>query len=117
MNVFKYNPEDFLIQLTPILDENGNWIGEIDINLVVNQKSPLHPKDFEEVYKIQKLMSISLALFEEFSHVKELAEWSLRAQEKSVVQDNTTTKQSPVIQSGDNVITVDFNTHKKKYDA
>ena len=45
MNVFKYNPEDFLIQLTPILDENGNWIGEIDINLVVNKKSPLNHKD------------------------------------------------------------------------
>jgi len=117
MTTFKYNPKDFFIQLSPLLDDKGNWVGEIDINLIVNQTSPLKPEDFEDIYKIQKLMSISLSLFEEFSHVKELAEWSLRAKENSSAKDTTVTNQPTVVESEDNVITLDFSSHKKKYDA
>ena len=97
MTTFKYNPKDFFIQLSPLLDDKGNWVGEIDINLIVNQTSPLKP--------------------EEFSHVKELAEWSLRAKENSSAKDTTVTNQPTVVESEDNVITLDFSSHKKKYDA
>ena len=117
MTTIKYNPKDFFIQLAPLLDSQGNWVGEIDINLMVHPKSPLNPQDFEEIYKIQKLMSISLSLFEEFSHVKELAEWSLRTKENSASEDTTVIKEPSVVESDGNVLTVDFTSHKKNYDA
>jgi len=117
MTTFNYDPKDFFIQLSPLLDDKGNWVGEIDINLVVHPKSPLKQDDFDEIFKIQKLMSISLSLFEEFSHVKELAEWSLRSRENSVSENSPVTKEPNVVESDGNVLTVDFTKHKKNYDA
>ena len=112
MNIYTYAPQDFLIHISPLLDKDKNWVGELDVSLALNPSTPLNAQDFQEIYEIVKLMSVSLSLFEEFSHVKELAEWSLKARENSTV-----TKQSTVVESDGNVLTVDFSKHKKNYDA
>ena len=118
MNIYTYNPQDFLIHISPHLGKDKNWTGEVAINIAVNPtRTPLNQQDFQEIYEIVKLMSVSLSLFQEFSHGKELAEWSLKAQEKSLGKKIPSTKEEIVVTSGGNVVTVDFKHPKKNYDA
>ena len=117
MNIYPYAPQDFLIHISPLLDTDKNWAGELDVSLAVDPSTPLNAQDFQEIYEIVKLMSVSLSLFQEFSHVKELAEWSLKAQEKSLGKKIPSTKEEIVVTSGGNVVTVDFKHPKKNYDA
>tara|TARA_R110002020_G_scaffold176279_8_gene368468 strand:- start:994 stop:1347 length:354 start_codon:yes stop_codon:yes gene_type:complete len=117
MNIYTYAPQDFLIHISPLLDKDKNWVGELDVSLALNPSTPLNAQDFQEIYEIVKLMSVSLSLFEEFSHVKELAEWSLKSQEKVLGKNIPSTKEELIIDSEENVITVDFRNPKKNYDA
>ena len=118
MNIYPYAPQDFLIHISPHLGKDKNWTGEVAINIAVNPTStPLNQQDFQEIYEIVKLMSVSLSLFEEFSHVKELAKWSLKSQEKVLGKNIPSTKEELIIDSEENVITVDFRNPKKNYDA
>jgi len=42
--------DDFLIQVSPSIDEEHNWTGEIEINMYLSSSSTLCEEDFNNLF-------------------------------------------------------------------
>ena len=57
--------DDFLIRVSPSIDEEHNWTGEIEINMYLSSSSTLCEEDFNNLTLLVKTICASVPLYEE----------------------------------------------------
>ena len=60
-----FDPNDFLIRLNPVLDEDGYWAGDVAVGIITTPENDLDDDDFDNMMYLTMLVTSSLPLMEE----------------------------------------------------
>ena len=60
-----FDPNDFLIRLNPMLDESGNWSGDISVGIVTTPENNLDEEDFYQMMYLTMMVTAALPLMED----------------------------------------------------
>ena len=103
------NPEDFLIQVKPMLNPAKKWTGEVDVSVVSSKENPLSDEDYYGVLEFCRIICASIPMMEKDEDIR------TRALDYLKLQDELEkTKDKPkIIDKHDNVIVVSFDKKKK----
>jgi len=66
MTKLEVGANDFHIQISPSVDENHNWTGEISINLILNTDTSLCDDDYYKLLMLTKTMCASVPMYEDY---------------------------------------------------
>ena len=103
------NPEDFLIQVKPMLNPAKKWTGEVDVSVVSSKENPLNDEDYYGVLEFCRIICASIPMMEKDASLRTKAVEYLKQQDEIEMQ-----KEKPkIIDKHDNVIVVSFDKKKK----
>ena len=103
------NPEDFLIQVKPMLNPAKKWTGEVDVSVVSSKENPLNDEDYYGVLEFCRIICASIPMMEKDESLRTKAVDYLKQQDKIEIQ-----KEKPkIIDKHDNVIVVSFDRKDK----
>ena len=60
-----FDPNDFLIRLNPVTDENGEWNGDVAIGVITTPDNDLDEEDFDGMMYLTMMVTASLPLMED----------------------------------------------------
>ena len=99
------NPEDFLIQVKPMLNPAKKWTGEVDVSVVSSKENPLNDEDYYGVLEFCRIICASIPMMEKDASLRTKAVDYLKQQDEIEMQ-----KEKPkIIDKHDNVIVVSFD--------
>ena len=103
------NPEDFLIQVKPMLNPSKRWTGEVDVSVVSSKENPLCDEDYYGVLEFCRIICASIPMMEKDASLRTKAVDYLKQQDELEMQ-----KEKPkIIDKHDNVIVVSFDKKDK----
>tara|TARA_Y100000401_G_C8189219_1_gene157899 strand:- start:230 stop:562 length:333 start_codon:yes stop_codon:yes gene_type:complete len=103
------NPEDFLIQVKPMLNPAKRWTGEVDVSVVSSKENPLSDEDYYGVLEFCRIICASIPMMEKDASLRTKAVDYLKQQDELEMQ-----KEKPkIIDKHDNVIVVSFDRKDK----
>ena len=103
------NPEDFLIQVKPMLNPAKRWTGEVDVSVVSSKENPLSDEDYYGVLEFCRIICASIPMMEKDASLRTKAVDYLKQQDELEMQ-----KEKPkIIDKHDNVIVVSFDKKDK----
>ena len=103
------NPEDFLIQVKPMLNPAKKWTGEVDVSVVSSKENPMNDEDYYGVLEFCRIICASIPMMEKDESLRTKAVDYLKQQDKIEIQ-----KEKPkIIDKHDNVIVVSFDKKDK----
>lgn len=104
------NPEDFLIQVKPMLNPAKRWTGEVDVSVVSSKENPLSDEDYYGVLEFCRIICASIPMMEKDESLRTKAVDYLRRQDEIEIE-----KEKPkIIDKHDNVIVVSFDNKGKR---
>tara|TARA_R100001015_G_C4517701_1_gene87571 strand:- start:212 stop:544 length:333 start_codon:yes stop_codon:yes gene_type:complete len=103
------NPEDFLIQVKPMLNPAKRWTGEVDVSVVSSKENPMNDEDYYGVLEFCRIICASIPMMEKDEDIRTRALDYLKLQDEL---DNIKNKPK-IIDKQDNVIVVSFDKKKK----
>lgn len=78
-----FDPNDFLIRLSPMLDQNGNWDGDISVGILTTPENTLDEEDFGHLMHLTTMVAASLPLMEDNATFrKKLSQYAESIQEE-----------------------------------
>lgn len=99
-----FDPNDYIIRLSPFLDEQGNWTGELMVGSVTTGENNLSDEDHFSLMQLTQLVCASVPALEESEQVRNIL--------TSIVEDSSYDEpevaQSKVQEVKENVIRVNF---------
>tara|TARA_Y100001972_G_C7660671_1_gene333201 strand:- start:60 stop:404 length:345 start_codon:yes stop_codon:yes gene_type:complete len=98
-------PEDFIIGISPALDENNVWTGEINMNIVTSKDNPMSDDDYYSLLHFCKVICSSVPVMESDSYVKE----KLTEKADQFEEDIIPKKKGKVVDKHDNVVVLSFD--------
>jgi hypothetical protein len=105
----KINPEDFVIQVKPMLNPSGRWTGEVDVSVISSTDNPLLDDDYYGVLEFCRIICASIPMMEKDASLRTKAVDYLKQQDEIEMQ-----KEKPkIIDKHDNVIVVSFDRKDK----
>ena len=60
-----FDPNDFLIRLNPVVDDEGYWNGDIAVGIITTPENNLDEEDFEQMMYLTMMVTSSIPLMEE----------------------------------------------------
>ena len=60
-----FDPNDFLIRLNPVLDEDGEWSGDVAVGIITTPENDLDEEDFDQMMYLTMMVTASLPLMED----------------------------------------------------
>lgn len=60
-----FDPNDFLIRLNPVLDDDGLWNGDVAVGIITTPENDLDEEDFDQMMYLTMMVTSSLPLMEE----------------------------------------------------
>ena len=67
-----FNPNDYIIRLTPFLDDMGNWTGELLVGTVTTDENNLTEEDHFNLMGITRMVCASVPAMEENDQVRDV---------------------------------------------
>ncbi len=104
------NPEDFLIQVKPMLNPAKRWTGEVDVSVVSSKENPMNDEDYYGVLEFCRIICASIPMMEKDEDIRTRALDYLKLQDELEKIKDT----PKIIDKQDNVIVVSFDKKKKK---
>lgn len=103
------NPEDFLIQVKPMLNPAKRWTGEVDVSVVSSKENPMNDEDYYGVLEFCRIICASIPMMEKDEDIRTRALDYLKLQDElEKIKDKP-----KIIDKQDNVIVVSFDKKKK----
>tara|TARA_R110002020_G_scaffold275337_1_gene490551 strand:- start:135 stop:455 length:321 start_codon:yes stop_codon:yes gene_type:complete len=65
-----FEPNDFIVRITPLLDENNAWTGELKIGSITTDDNTLSDDDYSHLMYLVTLLSSAVPLMEEDSEFR-----------------------------------------------
>lgn len=56
----------FYIQLKPTVDENYEWTGDLEVNIVTDKENPIDKNSFMSMMHLSEIVACSIAYMEEY---------------------------------------------------
>ena len=109
--------EDFLIQVRPRLNEDFNWTGEVEINIISSDNSCLDKDEMDALLFFCQMICACVPIYDEHDSIREMAAWLVNEKyaEGSKKKLNGNNRDAEVISTENNVIRVDFNPKKERH--
>lgn len=107
--LYNFNDEDFIIRITPSLDEEGYWDGDITVGIVTTTDNSLDNEDFMAMMKLATLVCSSIPVMEENEVVRKAIQEFAKEYEKDIEDLEPGFLDTPdTIERDGNVVTVNF---------
>ena len=108
------NDEDFLIQITPKLDDAFHWTGQIEMNIISSDNTCLDMEEMEALLFFCQMVCASVPIYEEHDSIREMAAWLVNEKysEEGKKKLNGGRRRAEVLSTESNVIKIDFNPKK-----
>tara|TARA_R110002126_G_scaffold159785_2_gene307320 strand:+ start:304 stop:651 length:348 start_codon:yes stop_codon:yes gene_type:complete len=103
-----FNPNDYIIRLTPFLDDMGNWTGELLVGTVTTDENNLTEEDHFNLMGITRMVCASVPAMEENDQVRDLLNIIVDRVESE--PDEEDEPQLIVSSVNENVINVNFKS-------
>jgi hypothetical protein len=101
-----FEPNDYIIRLTPFLDKKGNWTGELMVGSTTTGDNNLSDDDHYNMMQLTQLVCAAVPALEEDSYVRDLL---FSIVNSSIEEDIKVAETAPVSKEvNGNVIKVNF---------
>ena len=115
MTTYEVDPNDFLIQISPSVDEEHNWTGEISIDLIISTSASLCDADHNRILTLAKTICAAVPMYEDDPDLYDRAMEYVAISEEGA---NDTSGDDPYFFKQDytsegNIISVNFNKKGK----
>lgn len=115
MNIEQFNigNEDFIVKVTPHLDEKKNWLGEIDISIITSTDNELNDKDFNDLMFLSQMIASSIPLMENDEYYRDvLSDYVHQYIHDNDIEDVDNSREINYDKDS-NIISINFNTKTK----
>ena len=102
----EFDANDYVVRLSPFLDESGAWTGELLVGTVTTEENDMSDEDHYNLMQITKLVCASVPAMEEDEQVRNTL---VRIAERVEEEEKQNTPTSKVESIEENVISVKFN--------
>lgn len=103
-----FDPNDYIIRLSPFLDKKGDWTGELMVGTVTTDDNTLSDHDHFQLMHLTAMVCASIPAMEEDEDVRQvLSDIVSEVQEESTEVEVTAEKK--IVNVNDNVINVKFH--------
>ena len=102
----EFDANDYVVRLSPFLDKNGTWTGELLVGTVTTEENDMSDEDHYNLMQITKLVCASVPAMEEDEQVRNTL---VRIAERVEEEERQNTPASKVESIEENVINVKFN--------
>lgn len=99
-----FEPNDYIIRISPFLDKAGDWTGELMIGTITTDDNEMSDHDHYQLMSITQMVCASIPLMEQDETVRQML--------SDVVAENTmeeVSEPTKVLDVSENVINVKFN--------
>jgi len=103
-----FNPNDYIIRLTPFLDDMGNWTGELLVGTLTTDENNLTEEDHFNLMGITRMVCASVPAMEENDKVRDVLNIIVDRIERDPDEDDE--PQLVVSSVEENVINVNFRS-------
>ena len=101
-----FDPNDFIIRLNPVLDDDGNWDGDIAIGVLTTPDNELDDDAFDQMMYLTTMLTAALPLMEDnIAFRKLLAKYADEMEKEDAKADKVKPTTEPL---GDNVVKLKF---------
>jgi len=101
-----FNPNDYIIRLSPFLDSKGDWTGELLVGTVTTDENDMSDEDHFNLMTITKMVCAAVPAMEEDDNVRDTLNKIVDRVEE---EDKEDTPKIVVNSIHENVINVSFN--------
>ncbi len=117
MNTFKdsFTEDSFYLKFKPIIEDNGRWAGDIDVEAIIHDDNGLCPEDEQKMENVLHMVSASIHLYEQneevYNMARELVINGLNKDDNEYLLNQPPekeTKAKPAFITNGNVISVGF---------
>ena len=103
-----FDPNDYIIRLSPFLDKKGDWTGELMVGTVTTDDNDMSDNDHFQLMHLTEMVCASIPAMEEDDDFRQvLADIVSNIQEE--LKDVEVTAEKKVVTVDDNIINVKFN--------
>tara|TARA_B110000211_G_scaffold40590_1_gene41979 strand:+ start:63 stop:416 length:354 start_codon:yes stop_codon:yes gene_type:complete len=107
----EFNPNDYIIRLSPFLDSKGDWTGELLVGTVTTDENDMSDEDHFNLMTITKMVCAAVPAMEEDDSVRDVLNEIVNRVE---VEDEEALPKIVVESTHENVINVSFNGKESK---
>ena len=105
-----FHPNDYIIRLSPFLDEKGNWTGELMVGTISTEDNIMNDNDHYQLMHLTQMVCASIPAMEESEEFRELlSEIVEDAKIKTSAIEEEEEEKSKVTSVDKNVINVKFH--------
>ena len=101
-----FDANDYIVRLTPFIDKEGNWTGEILVGTVTTDENNLSDEDHFNLMTITKMVCAAVPAMEEDEYVRDTLNEIV---DKSEEEEENDLPKAKIDSIKENVISVNFN--------
>jgi len=100
-----FDANDYIVRLTPFIDKEGNWTGEILVGTVTTDENNLSDEDHFNLMTITKMVCAAVPAMEEDEYVRDTLNEIV---DKSEEEEENELPKATIASIEENVINVNF---------
>ena len=104
----EFNPNDYIIRLSPFLDKKGDWTGELMVGTVTTDDNIMSDHDHFQLMHLTQMVCASIPAMEDDDDVRQVLSDIVDTIQEDL-KDEETVEDNKVIEVNENVINVKFN--------
>ena len=98
-----FEPNDFIIRITPVLDEDNKWVGELRVGTITTDDNTLDDEDYSHLMYLATMLCSSVPFMEQNDKFRSMLD-------KYTQETLEPVKTKPTVEYGkDNVVKLNFN--------
>tara|TARA_R110000824_G_scaffold196092_1_gene379085 strand:+ start:141 stop:479 length:339 start_codon:yes stop_codon:yes gene_type:complete len=101
--VLDFDDEDFIITVSPSLDENLRWTGEVRVGITMADQDFLHDDDYHSLLQFCNMICTTVPMMEKDENFRDLVH-------RQFIKDNEEINKRVLTKEG-NVIKLNFNSN------
>ena len=99
-----FDPNDFIVRITPFLDQKGNWTGELMVGTVTTGENTTTDDDYVNLMRLCHMVCASIPAMEDDNDIRDI----LAKYAKDALEEESAPK-ATVESVEDNVVKLKFN--------
>ena len=107
----RVDDQDILIRMSPILDHQNNWTGDVNLQVMDSATTPLSDRDYEDLMFFARMCLVGIDLMRTDEDISRKIYHVVKSEMSKEVEAR---KEKPHITRQGNIIRVDFNKIKTK---
>jgi len=102
-----FDPNDYIIRLSPFLDKKGEWTGELMVGTVTTDDNNMSDSDHYQLMHLTQMVCASITAMEEDEEVRQVLT-DIVADVQEEMKEVEVTAEKKIVTVDDNIINVKF---------